>query len=478
MSKFKPNQNGAAVRNRPRSRFRGDLAASSAATARATEQLDRASATDSQDASLDEAPGGIQSIGFYAVLLFVFFRFSFLHEFIGFKLNANLHLIILIGGVSYVAWLLSGNAFRALQEKSTWFWLAFVICMTIATATSFWKGGSFPILYEYLETAFPVVLVIPALVTTRPQIGKIVDVMGLACIVAAVLGSLNTDFTSGRMSLEMSSSEIQNPNDFAAHLILMLPALAYWGFRQGRTVVHKVIASAAIALCLRQILSSGSRGALLSLAITSVFLVFFGPKKAKLAILVGVPVMAMVAIPFVPKESLQRLSTLFSSSAAAKDSEAIDSQETRLALLQDSVKFTLEHPLTGVGPGEFMDFQANQAAQNGQRGLWHVTHNAYTQVSSECGLPAFIFYIGALLLTISNLRKVAKTKDEKLAPIASAMIIMYVGFGVCIFFLSLAYTVHILILSGVATSMKLRLSKQIAAQADGASLPASEVVPA
>lgn len=427
----------------------------------------------------DEEPlGGLQSIGFYAVLLFIYFRFSFLHEFVGAKLHANLHVIILLGGASYLCWLLSGNGLRGFKERSTWLWLAFVCWMAIATVTSFWKGGSFQIFYEYLETAVPVVLVIPALVTTKGQISKVIDVMGLACITTTVLGTINDDFTSGRMGVDVASSEIQNPNDFAAHLILMLPVLAFWGFRSGRTVFHKAIAGGCMALCLRQVLSSGSRGALVSLAITAIYLVIWGSKRVKTAILVGVPLLALLAVPFVPKESLSRLSTLFSSAAAAKNGEATESSEARMQLLQDSVKFTFQHPLSGVGPGEFMDYQAQDAAASGQRGMWHVTHNSYTQVSCECGIPAFLCYTGAIALTLGYLRKVRKAGDPELAPIAATLTVMYVGFLVCIFFLSMAYTVHILILSALAVSLKLRAIGPSGSE-EPARLPASpEAVPA
>jgi hypothetical protein len=273
----------------------------------------------------DEEPAvaGTQIFGFYAVLLFVFFRFSFLHEFIGAKLNANLHIIILVGGTSYICWLLSGHALRAFQERSTWLWACFLCLMAVATCTSFWKGGSFHIFWDYLETAFPSVLVIPALVTSKRQILKAVNVMGLACIATALLGAMNDDFISGRMGVDVASSEIQNPNDFAAHLILMLPVLAFWGFRKGRSIVHKLIAAGCMALCLRLVLSSGSRGGLVALAFTALYLVFLGSKQIKIAILIGAPVLALIAVPFVPKQSLSRLGTLVSPSAK-KDGEAFE----------------------------------------------------------------------------------------------------------------------------------------------------------
>lgn len=474
MSKFKPNQAGPAKRRsiRPARTVFGRQASGDP-----SEQSAQAPQVQSIEESLDDSVSSIQIIGFYAVLFFIFFRFSFLHEFVGAKLGANLHVIIILGGLSYLGCLLSGRISRAFRDRSTIIWVGFAACMALATLTSFWKGGSFPIFNNYIQTAFPMVLVLPALVVTKPQILKLINTIGLACILTVLLGTFNDDFTSGRMGVDVASSEIQNPNDYAAHMILMLPALAFWAFQRRRTIAHKLIGGLSMALCLRQILSSGSRGALVSLGVMTLIVLLISPKRIKAVILIGVPTLALIAIPFVPKESMERLATLFSAAAAAKDSSAQESSEARIALLQESWKLTLSHPFLGVGPGEFVDYQAKVAGENGQRGMWHVTHNAYTQVSSECGIPAFLLFVGALGATLVNLVKAYRARDPELSPAAGTLIVMLVSYGVCIFFLSLAYTVHLLIISAVAVSMRLRLPKQ-PATLDSRSIDAPEAVPA
>lgn len=405
----------------------------------------------------EELPeNAFQKLGFGAALLFVFFRFSFAHEFIAAKLHFDTHLIIILGGLSYLCWLLSGQAFRAFRDSSTWLWLAFMCCMCLATSMSFWKGGSFPLLTDYLKTVFPVVFVIPALTMSRQQIKKMIFAIGFACIVTALLGIVNDDFKTGRMSIDADGSDIQDPNDYAAHLILMMPALVYLTLRPKSPVLGKIVGIGSLALCFMQILSSGSRGGFVSLALTALYIALIGSKQVKLAILVGLPALALLITPFVPKESLARLGTIFSTAPANPDSEAEGSSQARLALLRASWEATLEHPFFGVGPGIFMDYQANSAKDNGQRGMWHVTHNAYTQVSSECGLPALVLYLGALGVTMVSLRKVGKSTDKELALLARFTSVMIVGFSVCIIFLSLAYNVHILILSALVVSMKLR----------------------
>ena len=466
MSKFKPSQrNSVLLRDdvppRPKSpgfRSQSTDQPTTAAFGRPASNVSQPHLDASQDDAVEEAPqSGFQKFGFYAALLFVFFRFSFLHEFITSKSHFDLHLIILLGGVSYFCSLLSGQLFRSLKEKSTWLWIGFTCFMCMATATSFWRGGSFPIFTDYAKTVFPVIFMIPALTMSKKQIMRMVECIGVACIAAVLLGTINDDFKTGRMSIDAAGSDIQDPNDYAAHLILMMPALAYLTLRAGRSVFLKIIGIVSLALCFIQILSTGSRGAFVSLAVTGLYIAMIGSKRAKVAILVGVPVLALIAIPFVPTQSLTRLSTIFSSSASAVDTEAGDSSEARLALLKASWKATIEHPLLGVGPGIFMDYQADSAKGNGQRGMWHVSHNAYTQVSSECGIPALLFYVGAILTTMFSLRKCSRSSDPELAVLSYFASVMITGFSVCIFFLSLGYNVQIVVLSALTVSLKLRL---------------------
>jgi O-antigen ligase len=274
--------------------------------------------------------------------------------------------------------------------------------------------------------------------------------------VTALLGILNDDFKTGRMSIDAAGSDIQDPNDYAAHLILMMPALVYLTLRPKSAILWKLVGVCSLALCFMQILSTGSRGGFVSLALTGLYIVLIGSKQVKAGILIGVPVLALLITPFVPKESLTRLGTIFSNTSGNPDNEAEGSSQARLALLRASWEATLEHPLLGVGPGIFMDYQANSAKDNGQRGMWHVTHNAYTQVSSECGLPALLVYLGALGATMFSLYKVGRSSDKELALLARFMSVMIVGFSVCIIFLSLAYNVHILVLSALVVSLKLR----------------------
>jgi hypothetical protein len=96
-----------------------------------------------------------------------------------------------------------------------------------------------------------------------------------------------------------------------------------------------------------------------------------------------------------------------------------------------SIEVTLEHPLFGVGPGNF----------EVTSGVWHVTHNSYTQMSSEGGIPALVLFIVILSYGFKNLRRAKRLSGHKkeLKLLAKALRGSLAGFVVGAFFASYAY---------------------------------------
>ena len=112
---------------------------------------------------------------------------------------------------------------------------------------------------------------------------------------------------------------------------------------------------------------------------------------------------------------LTRLNTLFAGdmadvqqSAGSLENQAIGSTNQRMLLLQDSIALTLKNPIFGVGPGTFEVGQQQAANSRGVRAAWRGTHNTYTQVSSEGGIPALVFFIAVIYYSIRDLRRVAR----------------------------------------------------------------------
>ena len=392
-----------------------------------------------------------RQFAFKCTLIFLFFRFSFLHEFASAKLHFDTHILVVFGAISYFAAFLAGGLFDGFRERATWMWFAFGACMTLATATSSWRGGSFALLLPYLRTTLPLVLLIPAVTFTKDDLRKVLNTIGIAGSTTILLGLFSSDFKTGRMTLGSAGSSIQDSNDYAAHMILLLPAIAYLFFGTKRGILFKVLGVPFLALGLYQIFSTGSRGGLVGLIITLLYILRRGTPKIRLSILIGVPVLAMMVLAFVPQESAQRLKSLFNSEDVSQ--EALESREARQALFWASVHITLRHPLLGIGPGEFMDYQAGVAGQRGQKGMWHATHNGYTQISSECGIPALVFCLLAIGMTYKSLRRATKSGVPVVCTIANLLSVMMVGYCVCIVFLSQGYNFNLPVITGITTAI-------------------------
>jgi O-antigen ligase len=288
----------------------------------------------------------------------------------------------------------------------------------------------------------------------------VLKTMGLAGLVIILLGLTGNDYSTGRLELTGAgaSSSIENSNDYAALLILLIPAIAYLTLRRKSAIILKICGLVALVLGCYLILSTGSRGALISIMLSTLYVLKVGSGKMRLVILVGLPLAALVAVPFIPRESALRLASLFSSNDKA--SEAAASQTERSALLIESIRTAGQHPLLGVGPGTFQIYQAKQAEDRGQRGMWHETHNSYTQVASECGIPALCFYLAAIILTFLVFERARKSLDPDIRAMATILSLMLVSFCVCMFFLSQAYGFGFPVLGGFAISLRRILDEQ------------------
>jgi O-antigen ligase len=145
--------------------------------------------------------------------------------------------------------------------------------------------------------------------------------------------------------------------------------------------------------------TTGSRGGLVTMAV--MFILYFMPLPAaqKIAVAFATLLLVVFAITWSTRSALDRYRTIFLSSDQAQLSEsersAIESADLRKELLRSSVHLTLQHPLLGVGPGMFQVANADYTEKTTGRSsfnAWHETHNTFTQLSCEDGLPGLFFY--------------------------------------------------------------------------------------
>ena len=127
---------------------------------------------------------------------------------------------------------------------------------------------------------------------------------------------------------------------------------------------------------------------------------------------------------------------------------------------------TLTNPLFGVGPGVYIDAVAGMYEAQGLRPRYTATHNSFTQVSAENGIPGFLFYFMALFWSIRNqlwIRKQARLYPqlELMGVLASCLFMSTLTFCVNSFFGSFAYQFYYPMLFGLSVGFRYVTEKQL-----------------
>jgi O-antigen ligase len=341
-----------------------------------------------------------RKIAFYFALAAIFIRFSVIHEALAVLLNLNLYLLYVVMPPTLLGVALTGGLRRMFRANTTRYWLGFLVWLLLSTAFSAWRGGSANEIYLYVKGEYLMLFVAGGLAMSWKEFRLVMYTMFLAAVTDLVVGQVFMKNGIDRVDLNMGGSTIANSNDFAVHLILMTAFLLYMLLAPKAPTVIRLACLPMLGYAGYLILSTGSRGAMLALFVFVLFTLVIGTTRQRIFVVAAVPVMAIAILALLPRATLLRLSTLIGDSGGGSDfvlEEAEGSSEVRRALLKKSLEYTIQHPVFGVGPGRFSDFEGGESQREGKRGLWHQTHNTFTQISSECGIPGVLLFIAAMV---------------------------------------------------------------------------------
>jgi len=372
------------------------------------------------------------------------------------------YLGVTIHVVTMVLALISGGAKRVLASRVGAILALFTGWMMVCTLTSVWRGGSTDILLRQWLPSL-IIFVSCGTVVTLPQCRKAATVLATATAVIAGASYALATLKDDRLAFEAGT--LGNANELSMVLLLGAPFFLVPVFSLGSSWFRKVVSLALCAVVVVLVIRSASRSNLL--AIVSILTVLFWTRpfagKLKLGLLTIVLVFVFIAAT--PRQVVSRYITLFSDAPTGDDiaNSAHESTAARQYLLQQSLRLTMEHPIFGVGPGIFTVGEADLAKSEGQAAQWHVSHNSYTQVSSEMGIPGLLLYLAALWGTLSNIvwfrRRSRIDPTGRASALGLALLLSLVGLCVNLAFSSNAYFPYLPILMGL--SVVLRKSLQV-----------------
>jgi O-antigen ligase len=381
-----------------------------------------------------------------------------------------LHLpMIMLLGLGVIA-ISVGDWQKAIQSKVTVFYGLFTVWVLVCFPMSSWRGGSVDSVILAVE-AFGLYLVMVLLVKTIADWNRAALAFSYAALAAAILSFFFGRSIDGRIALTAGS--FGDPNTFALSLILGLP---FWWYKASQSKAFgKILCLLATAPILVSFGRAGSRAGLLALVVMVLAVLFLSEIKQKVAIASIALVALAASAVFLPGYIKARFVTIFQQHSSDLDEESrerlkadIDSSGERQKLLEQSVHMTFEHPLFGVGPGVFRQEAWNERkAKQQSAGQMLVSHNTYTQISSELGVPGFLFFMGAalssLLYSLSDFRRIKKTNPlVSQASLYTFSSLAALGFG--IFFLSIGYSFLLTAMFGLAAALHIVHSNTPAAQ--------------
>jgi len=322
--------------------------------------------------------------------------------------------------------------------------LTFLALITIPIAkdpTTAWTTFNEP----FIKAALMFIVMVNVLRTRR----RLTGLMWVSLSVGLYLSYTALDLSlKGELKVEGYRVEVavsglfENPNDLALHLVMMTPIAICLGLAS-RSKLMRWVYFLMAALFVGANTVTYSRGGFLGLIAISAVLTWKLGRRQRLNVSIAAIVFGGLFILLAPGNYGLRILSIF-----IPGLDPVGSHDARRELLERSIIVTLRNPW-GIGIGNFPIV--------GFRNL--VTHNSYTQVSSELGLLGLAAY---LIFMVSPFRKLgaieralyAKNQYDWFYYLSIGLQASIVGYMVSSFFVSVAYNWFIYYLIAYAVAFR------------------------
>jgi putative inorganic carbon (HCO3(-)) transporter len=334
-----------------------------------------------------------------------------------------------------------GQIRSSLPREVMYLILLFGQLFLAAAMSPVWRGGAVQLALDFGKVILIVEIILLS-VKSVERLCRLIFIQAAAVAVIAAVAVWKGHLLAGRLEGTLGAN-YSDPNDLALAIIISLPfCLALLLLSSGW--LRKVAWALAILVMLYAVFLTGSRGGFISLIITAaVFLWEFAIRGRRRYLLALAVLTGVILWQFSSQVLVGRLQGTFNPNQFTAAS--YDSAATHQQLFWRSVEITRAHPLFGVGPGNFQELS----------GSWHVTHNSFTQMSAEGGVPALVLYVLILWRGFKNLRatkRLARRRAE-LSLLARALLASLAGYVAGSVFLSVGYALFPYFLVAYTTAL-------------------------
>ena len=310
------------------------------------------------------------------------------------KISGGIALLAVIAG-------LAGNKIKTKFPLELKLLLVLFAHLVITIPFAFWRGGAFATVFEKFSKEVIVALLVTLIVQNFDELRKLILVQASA---VAVMTIVSVIIHPGNVRLEgVLGGIFGNPNDLAINIAINWPlCLTFFFFTRG--VGKKLFWLVCLLGMLYAVVATYSRSGLMAMIVSVLVCLWeFGIRGKRFAMIMMAGVIGIVGIGVAisTPNYVTRVESLFRGNIEGSGDKG--SLEARRELLKESIRLSFQHPLFGVGPGNF------PAATES----WRVTHNTYTELSAEGGFPALILFVVILGLAFRNVRRVRKTDQYR-----------------------------------------------------------------
>lgn len=321
-----------------------------------------------------------------------------------FSILGALHLTLvfgLAGGALLLRSAILGRV-RILWSRELKLVLFLTVWFAIGVPLAFYRRGAFELLTGTWFRTLLFFFLLTQTLTTIERIRKMMWVLLLSELIASALSLLmqGNPLVMVGDRLAGINQGLLGWNFLGITLSTTMPFTAYL-YLTRKSVWRTTLLLAALGSSLWMVVLTASRGGFFGLILSLVltwWLLLRKSTRGRLAVtlLLASLVLASTRAPAV---FWQRLATVWSSSGQVvgdASESAEESTEGRLYLVRQSLILTFENPVFGLGVNNFPYYTGSKI--KGEN-AWLGTHNTYTQISSETGIPGFLLLV-LLLWTI------------------------------------------------------------------------------
>ncbi|MDX6733485.1 MAG: hypothetical protein QOC54_3433 [Baekduia sp.] len=375
-------------------------------------------------------------LGVYAMVLFAFLET--LSQFGG------LSVAKVVGVVLAVSWLaVIGSGRRDIpnllvdRPGLSYLLLLFVGWTAASVIWAPVQGDAVTSVTRYALNAVLIPIIYTAVRDRRDATRLLAVVVGGAAV-AAISGIVSAPGTAADAT--RATGTVGDANELAAALVIGMAVSAAFAVNRHVASPWRLLSVLAAGLCLLGILLSLSRGGLLGLA-AAVVVAIFVAGRWRPQVMAGATAVVVMAVGYF---------ALFASLPAKERVTNVGGGTGRVDLWTVGWRMVQDHPVRGVGTGQFQTSSVHYLLQPGaiQRGDFilsqpKVAHNTYLNILSELGVvgtalfgAVLLFSLGCLLLAARELRA---DGDERLEILVRGLLAGVGGYLVTLLFISENY---------------------------------------